>query len=67
MTIKEQNSYAWMSDVELLSIMRGYGNKKFKSLNDLQLKIKWKGMTNQRRTRIIQIWNIQQERFDEGK
>lgn len=67
MAIKEQNSYAWMSDVELLSIMRGYGNKKFKSLNDLQLKIKWKGMTNQRRTRIIQIWNIQQERFDEGK
>jgi uncharacterized protein YehS (DUF1456 family) len=67
MAIKEQNSYAWMSDVELLSIMRGYGNKKFKNLNDLQLKIKWKGMTNQRRTRIIQIWNIQQERFDEGK
>ena len=62
----DRNTYAWMTDDEMLSIMRGHGNKQHDDLSDLHLKIKWRGMANSRRTRIIQMWKIYQRRFDQG-
>lgn len=66
MPLTDKDTYAWLTDAEMLSIIRGYGNKQHDNLSDLQLKIKWKRMANSRRTRIIQMWEIYQRRFDQG-
>lgn len=57
MPLTNKDKYAWMTDGEIMKVMRETNPKKYSQLTNFQLKIRWKAMSNPNRTRIVRLWD----------
>ena len=60
MPLTDKDKYAWMTDDEIMKVMRETNPKKYSQLTNFQLKIRWKAMSNPNRTRIVRLWDEKQ-------
>ena len=60
MPLTNKDKYAWMTDDEIMKVMRETNPKKYSQLTNFQLKIRWKAMSNPNRTRIVRLWDEKQ-------
>ena len=57
MPLTDKDKYAWMTDDQIMKVMRETNPKKYSQLTNFQLKIRWKAMSNPNRTRIVRLWD----------
>ena len=60
MPLTDKDKYAWMTDDEIMKVMRETHPEKYSQLTNFQLKIRWKAMSNPNRTRIVRGWDEKQ-------
>lgn len=60
MPLTDKDKYAWMTDDQIMKVMREFNGERYKNLTNFQLKIRWKAMSNPNRTRIVRGWDEKQ-------